>query len=220
MWLNESVRTIATMAALLGALTASAGAYSRTLDPAAINDAIAIGLSRSAPDRARFHQPSRATVNQAPIDTIDVVTPFRRVALAAEVHTRNGGRLYGQRDAMAVLQASANQFDVVVELTFHPLNTYVGVPDYSVALSRGDEQVTAADTERVSRFGPRLVGSPLPYPYGGGAGSPMQAQPLTGGSIVARFDSTLVDPTGTYQVVIREAGRELARVPFALGALR
>ena len=112
------------------------------------------------------------------------------------------------------------QIDLVAELTFHPLNTYVGVPNYSVVLIRGTEQLTAADTDRVPRFGPRLVGPALPYPYGGGGSSPTQAQPLTGGSIVARFDSTVVDPAGTYDVVIREGARELARVRFALGALR
>ena len=214
------MRMVLGTAALFGALTAGAGAYSRVLDPAAVNDAIAIGLSRSEPERARFHQPYRVTVNRAPIETVDVITPFRRVVLAADVHTRNGGRLYGQRDAMAVLEATANQIDLVVELTFHPLNTYVGVPGYGVVLIRGSEQLTAADIERVPRFGPRLPGPALPYPYRGGAGTPTQAQPLTGGTLVARFDSTLVDPAGTYDVVVRDATSELARARFAFATLR
>src|SRR4029079_12443309 len=107
-----------------------------TLTPAEIEEAVRLGQTRIAADRTRFHAPYRILVTQAPVDYIDVVTPFRRVVLAADERARLGDRSFGQRQAIEMLNASHGQFDFVVELTFHPLNTFVTMPEYGVAVIR------------------------------------------------------------------------------------
>ena len=126
-------RTGIVVAALL-AFTAVGAAFEPSLDQQSLAEAIALGLSRIDDMRSRFHATYRLEVMQPPVDYIEVVTPFRRVALDAEAHTRAGERLCGQREALAALGDTPSRVDLVVELTFHPLNNYVGMPDFDVAL--------------------------------------------------------------------------------------
>ena len=121
------------LAALLAA-GASVVAFVQTLDTQTLADAINIGGSRIDDVRTRFHASYHINVAQPPVDYIEVVTPFRRVALDAEARARAGDRLYGQRDALATLGDEPSRVDIVVELTFHPLNNFVGVPNYPVSL--------------------------------------------------------------------------------------
>ena len=202
---------------LLVLAAAAPAAYSPTLDQRAIDDAIAIGQSYSDSVRNRFHLTYRAHVARAPVDYIDVITPFRRVVLAAEDRARVGDRLLAQRDARAVIAQQGQAIDLAVELTFHPLNTYVGVPDYDVALEAGAWVLRARRLERLSRFTPRVTGVPL---AGVGAGATQGSQPLLGATVIARFERTDLDPLAGYDVVIREAGKELARGRIELGTLR
>jgi hypothetical protein len=105
--------------ALALATTGRAG-YDLLLDEHAIAEAIAMGQSRIDARRTSFHGQSRVPVSRAPFDYIEVVTPFRRVVLAVEA-----------RDALA---EGSDQIELFVELTFHPHNTYLGVPSFDVAL--------------------------------------------------------------------------------------
>src|ERR1041384_7448674 len=124
-------RTGLLFAALLAA-TAAVAAFDQALDPQSLADAIQIGSSRIDDTRSRFHAPYRVEVMQPPVDYIDVVTPFRRIVLDAESRTRAGERLYGQREAIATLGDNPSRVDLVIDLTFHPLNNYQGVPEYTV----------------------------------------------------------------------------------------
>lgn len=197
-----------------------AAAYNVTLGPEAIADAIRIGQSRVESVRVRYHQPYRIDVGRASVDAIDLVTPFRRVVLAAEERARQGDRRFGQREALGVLQEQRGRVTVFVELTFHPLNTYVGVPPYAVALAQAGspERVAAIDTQRIPRFGPRLAGTPLPFPHV--PVLPSAGQPVLGGTLVAGFDSGPLNTGGIYDVVIEESGKELTRTAVDLGKLR
>lgn len=205
---------------LLLAATLAAAAFEPTLSPRAIDEAIAIGLTRVDAERARFHRPYRTEINVAPVDWIDIVTPFRRVMLEAEARTRNGGRLFGQRDAYEALGTTPNRVSVVIELTFHPMNTFVGVPPYEVTLVRGSDPIAPLELERVPRFGPRVSGVPLPYPWNGGVRLPGVAEPLTGGTLVAQFDGLLLVADGAYEIAVSEPGRVLARARVNLGSVR
>jgi hypothetical protein len=207
---------------LLGLLASSAalGAFEQGLDPRSLADAIELGQSRIDDMRSRFHAAYRVEVMQPPVDYIEVVTPFRRVALDAEAHTRAGGRLYGQREALAALGDNPSRVDLVVELTFHPLNNYVGVPDYTLTLvSAGAAALQPATISRAPRFGPRLSGT-LPYPYLTGGAGPQNGDALSGGLVVAGFDGTALDPRGTYLMSVRENGKEIAKAPVNFGHLR
>jgi len=208
------------MALVVGLSSVVVGAYERTLDPRAIEQALSIGLSRIDADRERFHRPYQTIVNRAPVDWIDIVTPFRRVALEAESRTRAGARLFGQREALEALASAPERVDVIVELSFHPLNTFVGVPDYGVVLMQDGLPLQPQNIERVPRFGPRVGGTLLPYPWRGGVRIPRGSEPLLGGTIVAQFDGAQLTPDGTYDVVIADAGKELARGRVNFGSVR
>ena len=213
-------RTGFVLAALL-ASSAATGAFEPALDPRSLSDAIDLGQSRIDDMRSRFHAPYRIDVKEPPVDYLDVVTPFRRVALDAEARTRAGQRLYGQREALATLGDAPSRVDIVVELTFHPLNNYIGVPDFAVTLVLpGKLPIEPMGIARISRFGPRLSGSSLPYPYGTTPVGPKGSQPLLGGSVIATFDGTALDPRGTYVILIREGGKDVAKASVDFGRLR
>jgi hypothetical protein len=197
--------------------------FERSLDALLIDQARAIGQSRIEASRVRFHQPYRLRVARPPIDYIDIVTPFRRIVQLAEERARTDGRMFGQRDALALAGEKLNVLDVVVELTFHPFNVFIGVPAYQVAMSTTTPPSLIEPTQiaRIPRLGARLEGAPPPsstyVPLAGPGGS---SEPLLGGTVVAGFDARLLSATGTYDVVISENGRELARARLDLASLR
>ena len=214
-------RTDVVVVAVLVSLTAAVSTFEPSLDPRSLSDAIDLGQSRIDDMRSRFHAAYHVDVMQPPVDYIEVVTPFRRIALDAEAHTRAGERLYGQREALATLGDNPSRLDVVVELTFHPLNNYVGVPALTVVLvPSGGKPIEPRTISRVPRFGPRLSGTPLPYPYVTNSAAPQGSQPLLGGSIVAAFDGTALDARGTYLTVIRDSGKDVAKATVDLARLR
>jgi hypothetical protein len=214
-------RTDVVAVAVLAAFTAAVSAFEPSLDPSSLADAINLGQSRIDDVRSRFHAAYHVDAMQPPVDYIEVVTPFRRIALDAEARTRAGERLYGQREALATLGDNPSRLDVVVELTFHPLNNYVGVPAFTVSLvPPGGRAIEPRTISRVPRFGPRLSGMPLPYPYVTNSAAPQGSQPLLGGSIVAVFDGTALDGRGTYVTVIRDSGKDIAKATVDFARLR
>jgi hypothetical protein len=195
--------------------------FDPSLDPRDVSDAIVIGQSRVDSDRARFHQPYRLLVNRAPIDYVDVVTPFRRVVLATEERRRNGERPLAQRDGLALAAASGGRLQLYVEMTFHPLNTFVGVPPYVVALvpaGSTSQSIVPLELERIPRHGPRVDGLPP------GAAAPSapsgRQEPVLGGTVIASFDGSTLNPNGVYDVVVSESGKEGVRVRLNLGTIR
>jgi hypothetical protein len=193
------------------------------LDSRAIDEAIAIGQSRLAAERTRYHEPYRLIVARPPVDYIDVVTPFRRIVLGAQARAEIGDRGFGQRDALELLAAAPDQVDLRIELTFHPLNTYIGVPDYRVTIEppAGERlpPVLPRTLERVPRFGARLDGMPLPSPAPAAPATAGSSQPMLGGTVIARFDGRLLAGTAS-TMVISENGGELVRVRLDLATLR
>ena len=116
------------------------------LGPRTVLDAIAIGQSAFDADRLRFHAPYRVDVRLAPLDSLDVVTPFRRVVIASELRARAGDRRFGQRDGLAIADKYARQISVHAEFTFHPQNTLVLVPGYTVLYAYEDGRRNACKT--------------------------------------------------------------------------
>ena len=198
---------------------AAGAAMQATLGPRDATDAVSIGQSRRERDRSGFHTPYRLVVNRPPVDYIEVITPFRRVVLAAESRAALGDRAFGQRQALEMLAAAPPTVDTVVELTFHPLNTFVGVPDYAVTLEEpGRPPARPRAIDRIPRHGPRVDGAPLLNPNTvplAGAN-----QPLTGGAMVAHFAAQTLSGAGSYDLVIAEAGKELARTRVDFSKLR
>ena len=194
-----------------------AGAVELLLSPRALNEALDIGHSRIDSIRTRFHEPYRLIVARPPVDEVHVITPFRRVALAAESRSRLGDRLFGQREARAALAEAPEQIDLLIELTFHPQNTFIGVPPYQVRLLPAAAATAPAEPHDVSyvpRFGPRIQGLP-PMTTPAVAG-----QPLTGGTIVVQLDGRAVDLNGLYDVIVLDGTKELARARVDFRGLR
>ena len=186
-----------------------------------IDEAIGIGQTRIQAVRVRFHEPYRIQIATPPIDYIDVVTPFRRVALLAEERTRAGGRLL-QSEAVALLADRSMLVEFRVEMTFHPLNAFVGVPAYDVLLTTevAGVRIDPVRTELVPRFGARLEGVPSGLPSAGVTALARESQPLLGGTIVATFSSDALNQTGVYELVVSENERALARTRVDLGTVR
>lgn len=218
-----------TVIRVLCAVTLAGGfvsAFERSLDLPLINAATAIGDSRVESVRAQFHRPYRLAVAKPPIDYIDVVTPFRRIVLIAEERTRIGARPLGQREILQAAGDRVHLVEFVIELTFHPLNAYVGVPTYDVELVRvpqttvkPPERLLPAQISRTPRFGARVSGMPplspsVPLNVPGGT------EPMLGGTVIAGFNALSLEPAGVYEVVIREEKKELARTRVNLGTLR
>ncbi len=207
--------------AMLCAGSALAG-FEQALDRRLIDDALAVGHSRIEAIRTRYHEPYRIQVARPPIDYIDIVTPFRRVALLAHERAQAGSNLF-QRDAIALLGDRSTLVEFLVEMTFHPLNVFVGVPAYDVELSTAAAPAARIEPLRIGRiprFGARLEGLPQQSPYAAAANLPGESQPMLGGTIVATFSAGVLKPTGVYDVVVTEDGKELARARVNMGTLR
>jgi len=197
------------------------GAVQLALDRRAIEEAIYIGQSRLDLERARFHATYRVRVAQPPVDWIDVITPFHRVELAAEMNARSGRRMFSQREALELLRESANQIDLLIEMTFHPLNTFVAVPPYQVELAlAGGRRITPRRIDRFPRFAPRpdSTGPALPTPntgavFGGG-------QPVVGGTMIAVIDASTFDSNERLDVTVLDGKTALAQAAVDLGKLR
>ena len=168
-----------------------------TLTPRAIDEAIVLGQSALERDRTAFHAPYRLTGGRSPVDYIEVITPFRRVVLVAEQLARAGNRAFGQRQALANPEIGAEELELRVELTFHPLNAYVAVPAYEVTLSgTGHARLEPRTIDRTPRYGPRVEDRPSVLPVPGGLLLPGGSQPILGGTVAARFDLGPLNPNG------------------------
>jgi hypothetical protein len=190
-------------------VSAVVAAYDPAIDELEALEAIRIGQSRVESERLRFQQQYRFIVNRPPVDVVEIVTPFRRIVQAAERRALVAGGLFMQSEALAIAAASAGQLDVVVETTFHPLNTFVAVPAYEVRMvaPANRSPVGPSAVERIPRY---TLGSEKP-----GVG-----QPLAGGTITATFDAIALSASGMYDVVVSEAGKELARARVDLARIR
>jgi hypothetical protein len=212
-------RLVAAVVGCLACGAVSPHAVQLALDRRAVEEAIYIGQSRIDADRTRFHVPYRVPVVRPPIDWIDVITPFHRVELAAEANARRGGRMFSQQEAIEVMKDAVNQIDLLIEMSFHPLNTFVAVPLYQVQIALpGGRRVEPKRIERFPRFGPRSesTGPALPGTtpqFGTG-------QPVVGGTMLAPLDGSALDPNQRIDVVVLDGKTELAKVSIDLAKMR
>jgi hypothetical protein len=213
----------ASVRVLCGVILAGSAAagFERSLDLPLINAATAIGESRIESVHTQFHQSYRIPVDSPPIDHIDIVTPFRQIVRVAEERSLAGARPLGTQALLDAVGDRLRLVEIAVELTFHPLNAYAGVPLFEVELSSGTPptRILPAQTSRVPRFGARVEGAPrltesVPLNV------PGPSEPMLGGTIIAGFDALGLDPTGVYEVVVKEGEQELARAQMNLGNVR
>jgi len=187
-----------------------------------IEEALALGQSRIESVHTRYHLPYRLQVARPPFDYIDVITPFRRVVLITEERTRLGIRGFTQREAADALGNQAGVVEFRVEMTFHPQNTFVGVPGYDVELvsASPSARLMPREVTRHPRFGARIDTGPLSAPPVALPNAPGGGMPVTGGTIVATFPVEALNAAGAYDVVLSEMGKELARARVNFAGLR
>jgi hypothetical protein len=195
------------------------------LDAAAISQALSLGQTSIAADVTRFHRPYRLDVSRAPVDYVEVVTPYRRIVLAAQARAQAGDRRWGQRQAIELEAASPGQVDLYAELTFHPLNSLVMVPLYRIRiLLPTGALMEPRNTSSMSRYGPRVDGGLVPYTPAPLPGSAVRgrSQPMLGATIVGSFDGITLATACSRRcdVVIEEEGKSRVQVPLSLASLR
>ena len=213
----SAVRRASAVLALLASAVPASTAFELRFDRPVLEAALSIGQSRVQTVHTRFHEPYRIKVAAAPVDFVEIVTPFRKVVLAAESAWRTAGSLYGLRAAQETLGAG-DEVAVYVEMTFHPHNTFIGMPDYRIALGQDGNDVLPASIERIPRSGPRLEDVPsISLPVPGGVVTPKRSQPVTGGTLIAHFATGILDAQGIYEVRVLDGAKALgtARVDFS-----
>jgi hypothetical protein len=222
----RSTATLASAAALAVSLGSTVlRALDISLDAQSITQAISLGQTAIPADIRRFHEPYRVTVGRAPVDYVEVVTPYRRIVLAAQARWGAGDRRWGQRQAIELEATVPRQVDLYAELTFHPLNSFVLVPGYrmQIILPSG-EPLPPRNTSSLPRYGPRVDGGLVPFtptPVPGGP-VPGRSQPMLGATIVASFDSQAVAAgcSRRCDLLIEEEGKTRVQVPLSVAALK
>ncbi|HEV8396173.1 MAG TPA: hypothetical protein VGQ37_17955 [Vicinamibacterales bacterium] len=219
------LRALGAAALAAGLTVAAVRAADLGLDAQAITRAISLGQTSVAADLRRFHQPYRVDVSRAPVDYLEVVTPFRRIVLAAQARAGAGDRRWGQRQAIEIEAAAARQIDLYAELTFHPLNSLVLVPLYRIRIVLpSGELMSPRNTSSLPRYGPRVDGGLVPFtptPLPGGP-VPGRSQPMLGATILASFDGDAIAAVCNRRcdVLIEEEGKSRVQVPLSLADLK
>lgn len=170
-----------------------------------IERALAIARATES-ERAAFHAPYRVAVNTPFVETVEVVSEFRRVVLLAEERIRKGDRAFGYSTRLAA-QAVApwkQRVAIVARLRFHPQNNYVGVPNVEVILP-------GRQNTRVGVLRQPILSLP--------SSNPADRLPVLGAQVEGVFDAA---PLGnaTHSFDIHLEGKPVGHATFDLAALR
>jgi hypothetical protein len=203
---------------LIAAAHVPTGAVQASLDLPAVNEALLFARTATDTERQQFNRPYRVVVGKAPVDYVEVITPYRRIVLEGSAR-RLAGNVLGQSQALDMLQTAGATIDVSLELTLNPLNTYIGVPNYRVALDAPDgRRIAPTDTFRTARWIPRLEGPPSATP---GATPPRPpGGTMVGATIVGRFALSSLNANGNYEVEVGVEGGTAVRAAIALAGMR
>jgi len=119
------------------------------------------------------------------------------------------------------LSEAPGQITLVLELTFHPLNNFIGVPDYDIALvGAKNDRIQPDRVDRYPRSQPR-VDTPTPeIPIPGAAPILSKGEPVLGGTLVVPFAASRLDPVGRYTLVLAGTGSAPVKMPIDLAGLR
>jgi hypothetical protein len=202
-----SVAVVATVASLT-AITSPIGSVE-------LDRALAIARSRD-PDRARFHSAYIFPVKASMIQTVEVVTEFRRAILITEDHLRQGDWIFGQggrnlrgENVSDALKPTRGRLTIRARVEFGPHSTYATVPQVDIVVD-GLPAVEPFD----SRSNPL---SSLPVPLVGSR-SGQTTTVLVGADVESDFDATQFGENPR-DVRVLIAGTERARITAAFGKL-
>jgi hypothetical protein len=177
-------------------------------DAAAIADAVTLGLSRDEARRAAFHERYLVPLGGPVVQSIEVVTEFRRAVWLAEERARQGETAWATERAAAALAPYRGRLDLVLRVRFDPLNAYRSVPDATLVIYRREGDGSPLQPASL-RATPENFAGPVP-----------PGTPILAATVEAAFPVSDLDLSRPFLVGIVLDGRELQRVPLDLTALR
>ena len=87
-------------------------------------------------ERAQFHSKYLFDLHDATVNQIEVITEFRRMVMITEDHLRLGDAMFSRsvRSGEEALAPTRGRLTFKAQLRFHPLNAYVTVPEFELAI--------------------------------------------------------------------------------------
>ena len=164
-----------------------------------VERALVLARDREA-ERARFHARYTTTLTDPVVQSVEILTEFRRVVLLAEERIRQGDRgfAYSVRMAQHAIEPWSQRVSVIARLRFHPQNAYVGIPPIEIALDgpRGEAALIGVLKEPILSMA---------------SGVPGEHIPILGAVAEAAFDAAIVGQTQR-TATIKLDGKEVAKV--------
>lgn len=225
--MRPALRVMTILGALAALTSPGRAAVDVGLTPEVISEALAFGRQASVEARQAFHSGYWRAAGDT-VRRISLVTEFRRVVLRVEEQRRLREQADDVSRAGAALKPWSGLMEVIVELQFHPMNRLVRVPLIDVLLVPLDGPaprmpLVPGHTDRNPRFG--VYWQPTPpdapwWPFPPPSAPVIQgSEPMTGGWLQARFDTTALTAT-RYDVVVKDGATTLGSAEFVLGELR
>jgi hypothetical protein len=187
-------------------LVAGGRAIEPGLDRAEIESALRLARSSEA-ERGRFHAGYQVPVPQREIESLEVITEYRRMVMTAEERISTGAWSYtvAIRNAEEALRPWVGKLTVRARVKFHPMKVYPRVP--GIALFIGDPP---------NRVAPQQLTSLPLYALGT---STTAANPMTGAQIEGIFEARAVERRRQTVMILGPEELEV-RVSADFGSLR
>ena len=180
----------ALLAALLSAGLVESEAVAIVLEPSPKDIERALKLAQ-APEqqRASFHAPYIVRLDGPVVETIEVITEYRRYVLVTEEQLRMGNWLFAQSPdrAQENVKPWRERLTLSARLRFHPQNTLIGLPPYDIAI--GDPDLAPLEVTR----------TPINAMMSGRRGD--HNAPLLGTILDAVFDASSVGQQARHVIV-------------------
>jgi hypothetical protein len=168
----------------------------------------ALKLAR-APEAARaaFHKAYLFPVDDATVQSLEVITEWRRLVKIAEARTAGGDHFFSSdtKAAEEAIRPWRRKVAVLLQLRFHPQNVFLLAPPVEVSVVGPSGIVPSVAVHIDTIFAP-------------GSGRPRERLAVAGAMVEAVFDAEVVGQTAG-RVVVRLQDQQLASVPVDFGRL-
>jgi hypothetical protein len=188
-------------------LISTVAAIELDVDAAKIDAALEIARSPET-ERAAFHKPYVFATSAPIVESIEIITEFRRLVKIAEARIADGDRFFARNTlaAQEAIRPFQHHVSVLARVRFHPQNNYVVGPPVDVVLLDRFEPVPRLDLQSQTEFG-------------FASGKPKPQLPVVGVITESVFDTAVVGQN--YRtVVVRVEAKDMARLTIDFGRLR
>lgn len=112
-----------------------------------IERALAMARARDS-ERQQFHSRYIFNITDPAVTQIEVITEFRRLVVIAEDHVLHGDFMFtrGVRAGEQALAPTRGMLTLRAQVRFSPLNTFVALPGYSLAVGGPSGRLIPVDT--------------------------------------------------------------------------